>query len=42
LMFLGVAVRLKVKDGFWACFPALFFLGLNLYIFLVTMEMWSI
>jgi len=40
LMFFGVAVRLRVKDGFWASFPALFFFGLNLYIFFVTMKIW--
>lgn len=33
LMFLGVAVRLKVKDSFWVTLPALFYLGLNSYIF---------
>lgn len=38
LMFLGVAVRLSVKDGFWALIPALFFLGLNSYIFFVIIK----
>lgn len=38
LMFLGVLVRLKVKDGLWASFPALFFFGVNLYLFLVSMK----
>ncbi|CAN5490485.1 hypothetical protein BH09BAC3_BH09BAC3_33220 [soil metagenome] len=33
LMFLGVAVRLKIKDNLWASLPALFFFGLNSYIF---------
>lgn len=33
LMFLGVLARLRVKDGFVAILPALFFLGLNAYIF---------
>jgi len=37
LMFLGVIVRLKVKDGLWASSPAIFFLGLNAYIFYETM-----
>ena len=36
LMFLGVIVRLKIKDGLWASSPALFYCGLNLYIFLVS------
>jgi len=38
LMFLGVAVRLRVKDGFWALLPALFFLALNSYIFFISMK----
>ena len=33
LMFLGVIVRLKIKDSFLLTFPALFYLGLNFYIF---------
>lgn len=41
LMILGVAVRLRVKDSFWALSPALFFLGLNLYIFFESMKMFS-
>jgi hypothetical protein len=32
MMFLGIAVRIKVKDPFWAMLPALFFLVLNSYI----------
>lgn len=38
LMFFGVAVRLKVKDGFWALLPALFFLILNAYIFFLSLK----
>ena len=38
LMFLGVLVRIRVKDGLWASLPALFFLGLNLYIFYVSIK----
>ncbi len=38
LMFLGVAVRLRIKDGFFALLPALFFLGLNSYIFYVSVK----
>lgn len=37
LMFLGVAARLRVKDGFLAILPALFFLGINAYIFFESM-----
>jgi len=39
LMFLGVAVRIKVKDGLLATLPALFFWGLNLYIFFEAMSL---
>lgn len=38
LMFLGVAVRLKIKDGLLASSPALFYFGLNLYIFIESMK----
>ncbi len=37
LMFLGVAVRVKVKDSFWISLPALFFMILNLYIFYMSL-----
>ena len=33
LMFLGIAIRVKVKDSFWLSLPALFFMILNSYIF---------
>ena len=33
LMFLGVAIRIKIKDSFWISLPALFFMILNAYIF---------
>ena len=32
LMFLGLLVRLRVKDSLWVSLPALFYLGLNSYI----------
>lgn len=32
LMFLGFAIRIKVKDGFWISLPALFFMILNAFI----------
>jgi len=38
LMFLGVAVRIRVKDGLPALLPALFFLVLNSYIFFESMK----
>ena len=34
LMFLGLAVRIKLKDSLWISFPALFYMTLNAYIFL--------
>jgi hypothetical protein len=34
LMLFGVLARLRVNDGFFAILPALFFLGLNAYIFI--------
>jgi hypothetical protein len=38
LMFLGVGVRLKVKDGLLASSPALFYCALNLYIFIESLK----
>jgi hypothetical protein len=37
LMFLGVAIRLKVKDSFWITLPALFFMILNSFIFFISL-----
>ena len=36
LMFLGVIVRIKLKDSLWISLPAVFYMGLNAYIFYVT------
>ena len=36
LMFLGVVVRIKMKDSLWISLPALFFMVLNFYIFYVS------
>lgn len=33
LMLLGVIVRIRCKDSLWVSLPALFFMGLNAYIF---------
>jgi len=33
LMFLGVIVRLRIKDSFWVLLPALFYMLLNAIIF---------
>lgn len=38
MMFLGVAVRIRVKDGFLAILPALFFLILNAFIFFDSLK----
>ena len=37
LMFLGVAVRVKVQDSLWISLPALFFMILNFYIFYMSL-----
>ena len=37
LMFLGVAVRIKVKDSLWLTLPALFFMILNSFIFFMAL-----
>jgi hypothetical protein len=34
LMFLGLVVRIKLKDSLWVSLPALFYMTLNAYIFL--------
>ncbi len=33
LMLMGLIVRIKLKDSIWISLPALFYLGLNTYIF---------
>lgn len=38
LMFLGVLVRIKVKDSFWVSLPAVFFMLLNSYIFFKSVQ----
>ena len=38
LMFLGVAVRIKVKDSLWVSLPALFFMILNACIFFMSLH----
>jgi len=37
LMLLGVAIRIKVKDGLWISLPAFFFMILNSFIFLLSL-----
>jgi hypothetical protein len=38
LMFLGVIVRIRLKDSLWITLPALFYMGLNAYIFYVIVS----
>jgi hypothetical protein len=33
LMFSGLIVRIRLKDSIWISLPALFYMGLNTYIF---------
>lgn len=38
LMFLGVFIRIKIKDSFWISLPALFYMVLNTYIFWASLH----
>ncbi|WP_421794891.1 DoxX family protein [Haliscomenobacter sp.] len=38
LMFFGVLVRIKSKDTLFVSLPALFLMGLNLYILIVSIK----
>jgi hypothetical protein len=38
LMFLGVVVRIKMRDSFWVSFPALFFMLINSLIFFLSVK----
>ncbi|MDO8967158.1 DoxX family protein [Algoriphagus sp.] len=38
LMLLGIAARIRVKDGFLAILPALFFMVLNAYVFFESLK----
>ncbi len=38
LMFCGLAVRIKLKDSLWISLPAVFFMILNLFIFLESIK----
>ncbi len=38
LMLLGLVVRIKLKDNIWISLPALFYMLLNTYIFLVSIK----
>ena len=38
LMLSGLIVRIKLKDSIWISLPALFYMGLNTYIFLASIN----
>lgn len=38
LMLSGLIVRMKLKDSIWISLPAVFYMGLNLYIFLASIK----
>ena len=38
LMLSGVIVRIKLKDSIWVSLPAMFFMVLNTYIFLTSIN----
>ncbi len=38
LMLSGLIVRIKLKDSVWISLPALFFMGLNTYIFFASIN----
>ncbi|NEN22359.1 hypothetical protein G3O08_02440 [Cryomorpha ignava] len=38
LMLSGLIVRLKLKDSIWISFPALFYMALNTFIFLMSIK----
>jgi len=38
LMLCGIIVRIKLKDSLWVSLPALFYMGLNTYIFLASIN----
>jgi len=38
LMFSGLIVRIKLKDSVWISLPALFYMGLNTYIFFASIN----
>jgi len=39
LMLFGAIARLRVKDSLWVSLPALFYMGLNAFIFLKAMQL---
>lgn len=41
LMLLGLILRIKLKDSFWVSIPALFYMGLNAYIFYIGIYGWK-
>ena len=39
LMLIGLIVRIKLRDSLWVSLPALFYMGLNAYIFYMTINL---
>ena len=39
LMFLGLGVRIKIKDNFWQSLPALMYCTLNAYLFWALLKL---
>jgi hypothetical protein len=38
LMFSGLIVRIRLKDSIWISLPAFFYMALNTYIFLISIN----
>jgi len=38
LMFAGLIVRIRLRDSLWISLPALFYMGLNAYIFFLAIN----
>lgn len=38
LMLMGLIIRIKLKDSIWISLPALFYMGLNTYIFWASIK----
>jgi len=40
-MLIGLIVRISLKDNIWISLPAFFYMGLNTYIFLVSLNIFN-
>ena len=41
LMLIGLIVRISLKDNIWISLPAFFYMGLNIYIFLMSINIFN-